>query len=74
MRSARRSLGSIPRRCHDALIITRLAGTDVATGLAICVLAEGVAYSGDISSITVREADTTELSIGIKGQDCIGEL
>ena len=60
--------------CHDALIITTLAATDVAKGLAICESAAEVAYAaGDISSITVLAADSKELSIGIKGQDCIGE-
>ncbi len=60
--------------CHDALIITKLAAADVAKGLEICDAAAEVAYDGDISSITVLAADSTELSIGIKGQDCIGEF
>lgn len=35
---------------------------------------EAVAYEvGDISSITVTGASDKELSIGIKGQSCIGE-
>lgn len=59
--------------CHDALIITKLAAADVAKALEICGAAAEVAYDGDISSITVLAADSTELSIGIKGQDCIGE-
>jgi len=60
--------------CHDALIMTKLAATDVAKGLAICDSAAEIAYTaGDISSITVLAADSKELSIGIKGQDCIGE-
>lgn len=59
--------------CHDALITTTLAATDVAKALAICDSAAEIAYDGDISSITVLAADSTELSIGIKGQDCIGE-
>ncbi len=59
--------------CHDALIITTLPATDVAKALEICDAAAEVAYDGDISSITVLAADSTELSIGIKGQDCIGE-
>lgn len=60
--------------CHDALIITTLGATDVAKGLAICDSAAEVAYTaGDISSITVLAADSKELSIGIKDQDCIGE-
>ena len=59
--------------CHDALIITKLTAADVAKGLEICDAAAEVAYDGDISSITVLAADSTELSIGIKGQDCIGE-
>lgn len=60
--------------CHDALIITKLGAADVAKGLEICDAAAEVAYDGDISSITVLAADSTELSIGIKGQDCIGEF
>lgn len=59
--------------CHDALIITKLIATDVERGLEICDAAAEVAYQGDITSITVLAADSTELSIGIKGQDCIGE-
>ncbi|MBI2781997.1 MAG: hypothetical protein HYX55_09425 [Chloroflexi bacterium] len=60
--------------CHDALIITTLAVTDVAKGLAICDSAAEIAYaSGEISSITVLAADSKELSIGIKDNPCIGE-
>jgi hypothetical protein len=58
--------------CHDATIVTSL--TDPTKGLAICKAAEAVAYAaGDISSITVTGANDRELSIGIKGQSCIGE-
>jgi hypothetical protein len=58
--------------CHDATIVTSL--TDPTKGLAICKAAEAVAYTaGDISSITVTGANDQELSIGIKGQSCIGE-
>jgi hypothetical protein len=58
--------------CHDATIVTSL--TDPTKGLAICKAAEAVAYAaGDISSITVTGANDKELSIGIKGQSCIGE-
>jgi hypothetical protein len=58
--------------CHDATIVTTL--TDSTKGLAICDAAAQVAYaSGDISSITVTGANDKELSIGIKGQPCIGE-
>lgn len=60
--------------CHDALIETTLGPDDALKGRDICDLAAEVAYDGDISSITVLAADTTELSIGIKGQDCIAEL
>lgn len=60
--------------CHDALIVTTLADSDVTTGLAICDSAAEIAYtSGDISSITVLAASSKELSIGIKDQPCIGE-
>ncbi|MDQ1555294.1 MAG: hypothetical protein QOI02_296, partial [Actinomycetota bacterium] len=58
--------------CHDATIVTSLA--DSTQGLAICQAAEKVAYAaGDISSITVTGANDKELSIGIKGQSCVGE-
>ena len=58
--------------CHDATIVTSL--TDPTKGLAICKAAEAVAYAaGDVSSITVTGANDKELSIGIKGQSCIGE-
>lgn len=58
--------------CHDATIVTSL--TDSTKGLAICQAAETVAYAaGDVSSITVTGANDKELSIGIKGQSCIGE-
>lgn len=59
--------------CHDATIATSLGASDSATGLAICDSAAEVAYTGDISSITVLAADNTELAIGIKGASCIGE-
>jgi hypothetical protein len=58
--------------CHDATIVTSL--TDSTKGLAICQAAEAVAYTaGDVSSITVTGANDKELSIGIKGQSCVGE-
>ncbi len=59
--------------CHDATIVTSLGPTDSAIGLAICDSAAEVAYTGDISSITVTAANAKELAIGIKGQLCIGE-
>lgn len=59
--------------CHDATITTSLGASDSATGLAICDSAAEVAYTGDISSITVLAADNKELAIGIKGAPCIGE-
>ncbi len=59
--------------CHDATIVTSLDPSDSATGLAICDSAAEVAYTGDISSITVLAANDKELAIGIKGQQCIGE-
>ncbi len=59
--------------CHDATIVTSLGPGDSATGLAICDSAADVAYTGDISSITVLAANNKELAIGIKGQPCIGE-
>ncbi len=59
--------------CHDATIVTSLEPSDAAKGLAICDSAAEVAYTGDISSITVTAANNKELAIGIKGQPCIGE-
>jgi len=59
--------------CHDATIVTSLDGSDWQTGLEICDSAAEVAYAGDLSSITVSAADSTELAIGIKGQSCIGK-
>jgi hypothetical protein len=60
--------------CHDVTISTSLADSDATTGLAICDSAAEVAYkAGDLSSITVLAASSKELSIGIKGQPCIGE-
>ena len=59
--------------CHDALIVTTLQASDSKTGLAICDSAAEVAYTGDISSITVLAANDKELAIGIKGAPCIGE-
>ncbi len=58
--------------CRDALIITTLDASDWETGLAICESAEEIAYAGDMYSITVLAADTTELAIGIKDSSCIG--
>ena len=58
--------------CHDATIVTTL--TDVTKALAICDAAAKIGYpAGDISSITVTGANGKELSIGVKGQECIGE-
>jgi hypothetical protein len=59
--------------CHDATIVTSLGPADSAKGLAICDSAAEVAYTGDISSITVLAANNRELAIGIRGQPCIGE-
>lgn len=59
--------------CHDATIVTSLDPSDSATGLAICDSAAEVAYTGDLSSVTVLAANNKELAIGIKGQPCIGE-
>ncbi len=60
--------------CHDVTIVTSLADTDASTALAICDSAAEVAYvAGDLSSITVLAASSRELSIGVKGQQCIGE-
>lgn len=60
--------------CHDATIVTTLAATDVAKALAICDAAAAIAYpAGDISSVTVTGANDKELSISVKGQECIGE-
>jgi 3-oxoacyl-ACP reductase-like protein len=66
---------SVEGGCHDALIETTLGPGDALKGQEICELAAEMAYAaGDISSITVLAADTTELSIAIEGQDCIAEL
>ena len=60
--------------CHDVTIVTTLAAVDVAKAVAICEAAAAIAYpAGDISSVTVTGANDKELSIGIKGQPCIGE-
>ena len=60
--------------CHDVTIVTTLAAVDVAKAVAICEAAAAIAYpAGDISSVTVTGANDKELSIGIKGQSCIGE-
>jgi hypothetical protein len=59
--------------CHDATIVTTLGPSDAKTALAICDAASLVAYAGDLSSVTVLAANSKELSIGIKGQPCIGE-
>jgi len=59
--------------CHDATIVTTLGPTDAKTALAICDAASVIAYAGDLSSVTVLAANNRELSIGIKGQQCIGE-
>jgi hypothetical protein len=66
---------SVEGGCHDALIETSLDADAALEGRKICDLAALVAYdAGDILSITVVAADQTELSIAIKGQDCIAEL
>jgi len=60
--------------CHDVTIVTTLAAVDVAKAVAICESAAAIAYpAGDISSVTVTGANDKELSIGVKGQSCIGE-
>lgn len=59
--------------CHDTTIVTSLGDGDAATALAICDLVAPIAYGGDLLSITITGATTKELSIGIKGADCIGE-
>lgn len=60
--------------CHDVTIVTTLAAADVAKALAICDAAAAIAYpKGDISSVTVTGTNNKELSIGIQGQECIGE-
>ncbi len=60
--------------CHDATIVTTLAAADVAQAVIICEAAAAIGYpAGDISSVTVTGANDEELSIGIKGQSCIGE-
>jgi hypothetical protein len=64
---------SVDGGCHDAWIETTLDKTTVKEALAICDAAALIAYAGDISSVTVTGTDEVELSIGIKGQPCIGE-
>lgn len=60
--------------CHDATIVTTLVAADTAKAVAICEAAAAIGYpAGDISSVTVTGANDKELSIGIKGQSCIGE-
>lgn len=64
---------SVDGGCHDAWIETTLDKSTVREALAICDAAARIAYGDEISSITVTGNDEVELSIGIKGQDCIGE-
>ena len=45
------------------------ASTD--TGIKICEAAAAVAYQATVKSVTVSATDGSELSIGLKGQDCI---
>ena len=60
--------------CHDATIVTTLTTADLAQAVAICEAAAAIGYpAGDISSVTVTGANDKELSIGIKGQSCVGE-
>ena len=44
------------------------ASTD--TGIKICKAAATVAYQATVNSVTVTATDGSELSIGVKGQDC----
>lgn len=64
---------SVAGGCHDAWIETTLDKSTVREALTICDAAAQIAYGPDISSITVTGKDDVELSIGIAGQDCIGE-
>jgi len=64
---------SVEGGCHDAWIETTLDKSTVGDALAICDAAARIAYGDEISSITVTGKDEVELSIGIKGQDCIDE-
>jgi hypothetical protein len=64
--------------CHDVTISSNLSGdrlTSVPAAQAICESAAEIAYTGgSILSITVLSGTNEELAIGVKGQDCIGEL
>ncbi|MFC9659678.1 hypothetical protein ACFVJ5_05525 [Nocardia sp. NPDC127606] len=66
---------SIAGQCTTVVIATTLAddssGAD--TAHRICRAAAAVAYTNDITSISVTAADGSELSVGIEGASCIGD-
>ena len=66
---------SIVGQCTTAVIATTLAhdpsGTD--TARRICSAAAAVAYTDDITSISVTGAVGSELVVGIEGASCIGD-
>jgi hypothetical protein len=59
--------------CTYVNISTSLANDDIKTALDICDAAAKVAYVDRISSIAVMSSTQKELSIGVKGTQCIGE-
>ncbi|MBM2614256.1 hypothetical protein JIG36_01640 [Actinoplanes sp. LDG1-06] len=57
--------------CTMVSILTSLAPTEKETAREICEEAAKVAYTGDISSVSVEGDDGHELSTGLKGARCI---
>ncbi|TCJ93798.1 hypothetical protein [Nocardia alba] len=66
---------SIVGQCTSVVIATTLvedlAGSD--TAHRICSAAAAVAYTGDVTSISVTGVTGSELAIGIEGASCIGD-
>ncbi|MEU4651640.1 hypothetical protein [Nocardia fluminea] len=66
---------SIVGQCTTVVIATTLAddpsGADI--GHRICSAAAAVAYTDDITSISVTGAAGSELAVGIEGASCIGD-
>ena len=48
-----------------------LGSASATEGVKICSAAAGVAYQGQVGSVTVDAKDGSELAIGLKGSDCI---
>jgi hypothetical protein len=54
-------------------IATSLANDAISTALDICDAATAVAYVGKVQGVSVVGATGKELSVGVKGTQCIGE-